>query len=87
MHMRTRRKGTSSQDGFLSFLPCVLAVNKAYKMLLDEDQLKYCQSVVDEAKGMTQLKVSPPPDAPLIQVRRVIVLCPWVSCSSRTSAS
>ena len=61
-------------------------MNKAYKMLQDEDQLKYCQSIVDEAKGMTQLKVSLLPDV-LIRASLVILLFLWPSLSSKTSAS
>ena len=33
------------------------AVNKAYKMLEEEEQLTYCREVVDEARALTEQKV------------------------------
>lgn len=34
------------------------AVNKAYKMLQDEEQKEYLEGVVEEAKGMVEKKVN-----------------------------
>ena len=40
-----------------SSLPSTLAVNRAYKMFDDEEQLQYCMGVAEEAKEMLQVKL------------------------------
>lgn len=41
----------------LVLLP-VTAINKAYKMFEDDEQVKYCEAIVEEARSQLETKVS-----------------------------
>ena len=36
----------------------VAAVNKAYKLFEDEEQVKYCEAIVEEARSQLETKAS-----------------------------